>query len=49
MIAREDHVAIYEFIQKLFEENEPPKNKMEDLDQWSRKVITQRLIKKVLC
>ena len=48
MIVREDHVAIYGFIQELFEENERPKNKMEDLDQWSRKVITQRLIKTVL-
>jgi glycosyltransferase involved in cell wall biosynthesis len=48
MIDSEDHIAIRAFVQELFEGNIPQKNKMEDLEQWSRKAITQRLIKTVL-
>ena len=48
MIDSEDHIAIRAFVQELFEGNIPQKNKMEDLEHWSRKAITQRLIKTVL-
>jgi len=48
MIDSEDHIAIRAFVKELFEGNIPQKNKMEDLEQWSRKAITQRLIKTVL-
>ena len=48
MIKSDDHAAIHSFIQALFEGNNDQKNKMADLDQWSRKAITQRLIKTVL-
>ena len=48
MIESDDHAAIHSFIQALFEGNNDQKNKMVDLDQWSRKAITQRLIKTVL-
>jgi glycosyltransferase involved in cell wall biosynthesis len=48
MIESEDQVAINEFIQALFEGNKAQKNMIENIDQWSRKAITQRLIKTVL-
>ena len=48
MIESDDHAAIHSFIQALYEGNNDQKNKMVDLDQWSRKAITQRLIKTVL-
>ena len=48
MLKREDHAAIYGFIQALFEANKVQKNVMDNLDQWSRKAITQHLIKTVL-
>ena len=48
MLKREDHAAIYGFIQTLYEANKAQKNKMENLVQWSRKAITQYLIKTVL-
>ena len=48
MIEREDQVAIHGFIQALYEVNKSQKNEMDKLDQWSRKSITQHLIKTVL-
>ena len=48
MIEREDHAAIQGFIQTLYEVNKSQKNEMDKLDQWSRKSITQHLIKTVL-
>ena len=48
MIEREDQAAIYGFIQALYEVNKSQKNEMDKLDQWSRKSITQHLIKTVL-
>jgi hypothetical protein len=48
MIESEDQVAINGFIQALFEGNKAQKNVIENIDQWSRKAITQRLIKTVL-
>ena len=48
MLKHEDHTAIHGFIQSLFDESKAHKNEMENLGQWSRKAITQRLIKTVL-
>lgn len=48
MIKSEDKAGILTFIQALFEADAPPINKMENLSEWSRKSITERLIKEVL-
>lgn len=48
MIECEDQVAIHGFILALYEANKSQKNEMDKIDQWSRKSITQHLIKTVL-
>ena len=48
MIEHDDHPAIVAFIQSLFEADKAPLNKMENLSEWSRKALTERLIREVL-
>ena len=48
MIENDDHLAIVAFIQSLFEADKAPLNKMENLSEWSRKALTERLIREVL-
>jgi len=48
MIECDDQAAIHGFIQALYGTNKAQKNDMDKLDQWSRKSITQHLIKTVL-
>lgn len=48
MIEHDDHPAIVAFMQSLFEADKVPLNKMENLSEWSRKSLTERLIREVL-
>jgi len=48
MIKNDDHLTIVAFIQSLFETDKAPLNKMENLSEWSRKALTERLIREVL-
>ena len=48
MIEHDDHPAIVAFMQSLFEADKVPLNKMENLSEWSRKALTERLIREVL-
>ena len=48
MIQSGDKDAILAFIQFLYQEGKPQKNSRNDIMQWSRKAITERLIKEVL-
>ena len=48
MIENDDHPSIVAFIQSLFEADKAPLNKMENLSEWSRKALTERLIREVL-
>ncbi len=48
MIEHDDYLAIVAFMQSLFEADKVPLNKMENLSEWSRKALTERLIREVL-
>jgi hypothetical protein len=48
MIENDDHLTIVAFIQSLFEADKAPLNKMENLSEWSRKALTEHLIREVL-